>query len=141
VSDSDTERKRPPNTTDRENTASFDEWYFETGLPDEDALQRMCRNAAKTAVEDLVKDIWLLLHFSDDRNASCPQRFEFCLHAWDGDVTLGRPFAEVVREFADGHAFNDGGIADDNEEMLQVIAELEAAAAMIRGRMRPRRSP
>ena len=128
-------------TTDRHNDASFDEWNFETGLPDEDALQRMCRGAARLAVRELVDDIWLMVHFSDGRAAQGPRRLELCVHAWDSEVTLGRPFAEVMRELADTHGYTDGSIAEDDPEVLEIIRELEAAIAMIKGRMGPRPRP
>ena len=125
-------------STARENAASFADWNFETGLPDEDALQRMCRAAASLAVTELIKDIWIHIDFSDGRGAPPPIRLEVGMHAWDGAVTLGRPFAEVMLEFAQSHSYSDGEIDADNTEVLEIIRELETAIAMIKGRMSPR---
>jgi hypothetical protein len=136
---SDTRKQMPVDTTDRENAASFDDWTFETGLPDEDALQRMCRAAASLAVKDLVDDIWLMVHFSDGREAPGPKRLELCIHAWEGSVTLGRPFAEAMLELAQDQSYSNGEMDNDDASALEIIRELEAAVAMIKGRMCRRR--
>jgi hypothetical protein len=128
-------------TTERESDESFEDWNFNTGLPDEDALQRMCRDAAKLAVAELVKDISLSFSYRHDRMGvpQGPDWFELLVHAWDGRVTIGRPFMEVVTELAQDHTCGDGGIDDDDPKVLEVIAAFEAATAMLKSRLRPRK--
>jgi hypothetical protein len=127
-----------PDTTDRILTVSFANWTFDTGMPERDLLQRMCGKAAWDAVQDLVNDIWLYIDFSDGRGATCPKRLEVCIHAWDGAVSIGRPFAEVMAETAETHSYSDGSMDDDNASVLEIVRELEAALAMFKRRMRPR---
>ena len=129
-------------TTERTNDAGFEDWTFETGLPDGDALQRMCANAAALAVKELVGDMWLSVSYSKDRGSERPDNpLEFSVHAWDGAVNLGRPFAEVMQELADLHSYVDGTMDEADPDVLTIIGELEAAVAMMRARMRPRPGP
>lgn len=125
-----------PDTTDRENEAEFDEWTFATGLPDGDALQRMCAEAAKLAVKELVDDMWLHAGFSRDRGKKQgPNRLEFSVHAWDGEVTVSRPLVEIIEELLDHYSYSDGILDKDDPEIMEIVRALEAVATLVRSRL------